>query len=1194
MRRPAVLAAALLGLGLLGIFGLTRLMHSAAERSDESMATPVRAQAGSPSFPADLCVLMPSEPYSMPILERELVRQAVLLAAREELGLRTRDGGLREVGAPADPGAEQSISVRWFRDGRLVVGLSRANFGAPPSPPSFPPPASGDGLPQLARRAEALSRGELPGLLKQLGFEEQTTPPGRPPKAADPPAELTGPLDLVSQFAAARAWHAALRAAGESSRRLGGLVLAYANLGLLTEHHWSAEPKVFHARSLLYAERLLNRTGETAASLRVRAYARALAGLPAAAAEDLARAEELGGDEPVPGWVAVLDARCRGDAETLDRLCDSRDRHDRAFSRLVRLSLAETSGITLSVQQAALAVIEAEPSCARGLAALLGSAMPLGTTRSAQETAFDAAIAWLYEPLTRSRLPLPIDVSVVRKNPGREGEFREKLLTELAGDERYFADDGEPSLTAFGGTLEEEGFYQAWRVVSIDRDSLGVSADDLIRRTRPWAPRHLFWGFVEAHSWDDNTASKQLRDLRTVAAREDLLPALWPLRERIAVTVGWDERQDRKLKKCCDEVAADLAWRIDHADDRAEGRGLARRLEQVDPESAATAARLVRYDSVRTADRLAEWERLFPHDPAFLRAAADWYVERERYDDATRCLRAALRMVPEYGDFKKLADVRLAARDEDGFVSVLEEVTRNPSFGLEDASAAAEIAGYLMRRGRWREALPWADRAADSGSGWGLARAAECREGLGDYDGAEALYRAIGERYRDSEGDWYLWCLRTGRGDLAAAREAAEPALERWKEFPGSYDYAFLRKLALVDYVEGRREESLDRRQEAFRWTSEGYDALLAAITADELGLADVRDDYLRRAIGTQEYVPTALARAMLDDVGGSRLQPDSVAQAAYRGLGGPGIATNVQYLLGRFLETHDRPDEADAWYGLAAASPRTDNYCCLLASVALRRRGRDIPPQRLDEVDGPTTEALPLFAEAGSYMQQQRLIAARLRLDRGLALLPGHVGALRLRSQTLLQSGRTEEALADIEAALALQPDNEGLLGWRATVLDCAGRHAEAIEEYESLLPLAETEAEENDVRQSLCGTYAACEDAAFRDPAKALRHAQAMHAAGSNRNWVNKSRMEAVALAAGGDFAAAVKAAEGALEEAPDSLRSRLEYQLACYRAGKAYISPARWWMLFDASDAAEEALGPAAMNSAPPVEARKPSKP
>ena len=60
----------------------------------------------------------------MGLLVRELARQAVLIAGRDELGLETRDQTLREP-FPADAGREIEIHVHGILDKDLTIELTR-------------------------------------------------------------------------------------------------------------------------------------------------------------------------------------------------------------------------------------------------------------------------------------------------------------------------------------------------------------------------------------------------------------------------------------------------------------------------------------------------------------------------------------------------------------------------------------------------------------------------------------------------------------------------------------------------------------------------------------------------------------------------------------------------------------------------------------------------------------------------------------------------------------------------------------------------------------------------------------------------------------------------------------------------------------------------------------------------------------
>ena len=102
-------------------------------------------------------------------------------------------------------------------------------------------------------------------------------------------------LGFLEPFDAIRDLHRAIRTDGESPEQLGALVRGYANLGVF-EHHWHPAHKVFKARALLYAQRMVAREPKGTFGLWHRAYARSLIGLHANALADIAEAR--GADRP--------------------------------------------------------------------------------------------------------------------------------------------------------------------------------------------------------------------------------------------------------------------------------------------------------------------------------------------------------------------------------------------------------------------------------------------------------------------------------------------------------------------------------------------------------------------------------------------------------------------------------------------------------------------------------------------------------------------------------------------------------------------------------------------------------------------------------------------------------------------------------------------------------------------------------
>ena len=143
------------------------------------------------------------------LLGREVMRQAVLLAAREELGLVTRDAALDE---PRPDGAPAVLIQTHIQSRYLTLTL----HGLEPAPPAVQErmPVDIPRAPGFRRQVTVLerwSREKLPQLLHDAGFEGQ-------PNAANPDAALPADieplvpeLNLVAQFDLVRRAHAAMR-----------------------------------------------------------------------------------------------------------------------------------------------------------------------------------------------------------------------------------------------------------------------------------------------------------------------------------------------------------------------------------------------------------------------------------------------------------------------------------------------------------------------------------------------------------------------------------------------------------------------------------------------------------------------------------------------------------------------------------------------------------------------------------------------------------------------------------------------------------------------------------------------------------------------------------------------------------------------------------------------------------------------
>ena len=230
-----------------------------------------------PQQPGPVCLAvrevnpLQGPPQAGGLLVREIVRQAFLIAARDECGLSMRDQTLREsldLPAHANSTPFATLVATPIADGsdtchvRVSVTHGNGKAGKPLWETTIDIPRY-DLITVLVDKAEAWSRKEFEGVLAQAG------PTGKVPaarsSAAIPQSAETRlwAWNEIAVFTALRQLHAEIREHGESPELLAGLVVGYANLGLMTEMRWSAAHKAFKARALLYAERLVRKSGSS-------------------------------------------------------------------------------------------------------------------------------------------------------------------------------------------------------------------------------------------------------------------------------------------------------------------------------------------------------------------------------------------------------------------------------------------------------------------------------------------------------------------------------------------------------------------------------------------------------------------------------------------------------------------------------------------------------------------------------------------------------------------------------------------------------------------------------------------------------------------------------------------------------------------------------------------------------------------
>lgn len=993
------------------LFITTFLIASSAGTAAESPTNlTVLFLDASPTNPGD------DEEVHGGLLIRELVRQAILIAARDGLGVVTRDSVLGEFDPDKFQPGQLHVITRAQSRKSLKVYLEQGPIGSRigvwekeiPLSSKMPPLMVNKTIVQatvrdkeidyqeLAATWEKLSRTELTKALESAGFKRSSIPSaGNAAVPADVEKAL-GELSFISQFAAVRKLHAIARAQGESPAILGGLVRGYANLSQLVSNHWTVTGKVFKARALLYADRLSAQQPNQPLSYWYQAYAQALAGFPVPALASLDKAQKAyqadkskdakAAGEP-PDWAAVLDAFCRCDQARLEKATREKGQAQALAMLLGYLNLKpQTRGILfVDLTKAGLTRY---PECYLFYTGIYNSGQ-LGL-----QHAYMAAAPQAFGGLTLRRLatleglPDTVRQAVERGNGRGDQNSTARAAKDLIEAGASSKDTGEPSWAVLGQMLREELFLLCFHSAGFLRDCLGVGGEDTAQAVRAMLP------LVEGHRYRNYIASFGV-DPRMRPAEYLVLLDHIPLRDSTFALIPLESaiqraRRDRSGRRNSVFIRATQAHADACADDIAEGivtqwlyysMKPGESLARVSPYSPVAVIGMLHDDWKSALPHLKEWETQFKDSPAVLFALAAGYEREKQFADAERCMRAYVARAPDTKAYTTLANICRLQGNEQGWQDALEQALKTEDAGLTHASVRAELANYFMDKKEWKKALPYANQAAQTGAYWAMQCASECHEGLGDWKEAEGLVRQISERYDSGALEWFYWCVRTGHGDIEAARELAKKSVEQAAE---SSDIGLLYYAAFFYLLDEKHKDAMQilRKLEGSEETSP-FVLLWEAVAADEMKDSKTRDDLLRRLAKTPAWIPSGtLFKSPQKQPWkrGSRLsapprtpgsnwltQDPKARDLASLEMGGllkkalamqTGLElkdveaatrylhtdnqVNYYYIAGRFLELHDRAKDAIPYYQICMNGNPYNSFGYFAAARRLRLLGVD------------------------------------------------------------------------------------------------------------------------------------------------------------------------------------------------------------------------------------------------------------
>ncbi|HEY4309032.1 MAG TPA: hypothetical protein VGN12_06235 [Pirellulales bacterium] len=974
---------------------LTELSLGIVVVSLANAAEPTTTETGPKSF-----CLAAAEPDSLTrftpakLLVREILRQAVLLAAREELGLATRDMTLRESMAPTDDANALVLDAHTAEsEGKFVrLRITRGEGDAAEVlyEKELPYPSGVGKLVDYAAlvvAVEPLTRTEIPDALRKAGMQGNANKVDKTVLLAERSKKRLAELNFFSQMAALREVHKLVRDEGESAQTLAALVRVYANLGQLTKFHWNASHKAFAARSLLYAQRLVARDEQSPWSLQHRAYAEALAGLHAAALADLKAAtpeNDVPADEMLAEgarpplythWVPLIEALCRYDAPALEKPPADDDLAE--LAALCAYLVVENSNCESMALTAGRKALEVVPECYAICDSMdrysgvinrhtttVQAPMELGERIKDRLRQFSDLPAGVNEEL-RSRA-----LGMIEGHPDPAwagGAPRAALVKSLVQAGAVGRDTREPSWELLGRLLEDITIVHVFRRLEFFHDGLGLPSSsyrDQLPTAFAAVADHPYLPLAKTAILDPQRDVQQIAKLLESSQAVDLGLSLLPVHQRIGYasadrgsirTIWWD-----KIWRHTDHTAEDLERMAQFAN----AREFAHLLQTVSPHSPQAIALLVANDPEYSQDKLVDWEKDGRNQAVVCKALGLRYSRLGQSSDAERCLQRYIELSPDQWGFGTLADVYWKQKQTDKWQQTLEESLKHEDFALSHANTQVKLARYFMGQQDFHRAQPYANAAAQSGAAWAMICAADCHEGLENWDQAEELVQATAERYSDSRLDWFFWCCRTGHGHKDAAQRLAKQIAPQLSLSSNGNDWD---RLGVYHLLCDKQDLAKKAFAKAFEISGQPYSAIHLALLEDQAGNTAARDAALVGAVDRgskltgQGNLPTA-------NIEFAKWLNDAYHQPADAA---PNVAAldeqlktydvhnqaNLDYFAGRYLHDHGHDDLAREYLEKCLAT-RVSKWNLAVAGQLLREMTPSDGPQKSE--NGSSEESKP------------------------------------------------------------------------------------------------------------------------------------------------------------------------------------------------------------------------------------------
>jgi tetratricopeptide (TPR) repeat protein len=539
----------------------------------------------------------------------------------------------------------------------------------------------------------------------------------------------------------------------------------------------------------------------------------------------------------------------------------------------------------------------------------------------------------------------------------------------------------DPSWSTLAFLLEEEQFVQIANYLLVATNAVEYSLADEVDSVLPLVQDHRYAAYIDSYRYNSRRDVSELQKVMGDLQFEDprmntcrMFFRSWNVLDSAGNSIGKAGFRDAHrgftlpaLMEYCGNAAGAVRWEPAFMQEVADDfRG-------VMPDS-DLGVRLTMWFADRVSiEQLKEWEGQLKEDPLGFLRLGDRFDQLNDRDSAIRCYDKSHELAPSCGTTTKVAKYHLDHGDFTKWEQMLLQFLQTEDRGLEHATVQAALAGGYALHGMWRKAKPHAVAAGQTASSWGMKQASYVTEALGEWEESEEWMRGSATAYASVDGySWYLWCRRTGRGDVKSAEKFAAEFFKVPLGIPqklgGPVTQLSRNDLVLLGgyhLLQGDRDRALETYRKALAFYPSFTCAFMVSQLSREKGdgagsaetLAMMKEAATAEVRGEDALTPEAVAAglAVMELMTTGDASDQRLAHIdALLGKLEEGARCAFAFFVAKELERLEKTDLAEQYWRRSLVMPAYDPTYATLSGVELaKRHGTSRPDDdELDEDD--------------------------------------------------------------------------------------------------------------------------------------------------------------------------------------------------------------------------------------------------